>query len=372
MTSASAFTPDWVSPPGDTIADILDDNNLTTHDFAQRMECSEQTANKLLSGRTRITPRIASQLQETTGASSEFWLKRESIFRERLRAQQRREKKSNAAEWLCELPLNDLIRFGWVERKSTTRQQVNACLGFFGVSDIESWRSRYGDVLREAAFRTSPTYVSHPGAVGAWLRQGEIEGHEIKCSRWDPAAFRDAIADIRSLTREKDPRVFVPALKSRCASCGVAVVVVRAPKGCRASGASLFLTPRKALINLSFRYLSDDHFWYTFSHEAGHLMLHGKKDLFVDGDDIQSTKEEEEANEFAATTLIPPEFQKDLSKLRANGRHVIRFAKRAGVSPGIVVGQLQHFGTVRRNQLNNLKNWYKWGTDHKVRPSLKT
>ena len=82
--------------------------------------------------------------------------------------------------------------------------------------------------------------------------------------------------------------------------------------------------------------------------------------MFIDSTDIQLTKEEEEANEYAAKVLIPSEFQDQFSKLRANGRDVVRFAKRVGVSPGIVVGQLQHLGIIGRHQLNNLKIRYMW------------
>jgi HTH-type transcriptional regulator/antitoxin HigA len=141
------------------------------------------------------------------------------------------------------------------------------------------------------------------------------------------------------------------------------VVIVRAPTGCRASGATRFVSASKALLLLSFRYLSDDHFWFTFFHEAGHLLLHGEKALFLEGAEMSATKEEEEANEFAARVLIPPEFHTALLDLSVNGREVIRFAKFTGVSPGIIVGQLQHHGRVKRNQLNSLKRWFKWGSD---------
>ena len=114
---------------------------------------------------------------------------------------------------------------------------------------------------------------------------------------------------------------------------------------------------------LSFRYLSDDHFWFTFFHEAGHLLLHGKNALFLEGDNIASTKEEQEANEFAAGILIPTEFQAALLSLPVDGRDVIKFARLVGVSPGIVVGQLQHLGRIKPNQLNSLKRRYSWVTD---------
>src|SRR5439155_7434606 len=111
---------------------------------------------------------------------------------------------------------------------------------------------------------------------------------EIDCGLWDPHKFREELQGIRALTRVEDPRQFVPELVKRCAACGVAVVVLRAPKGCRASGAARFLTPARPMILLSGRHLTDDHFWFTFYHEAGHLVLHGHKFVFVDalpGDD---------------------------------------------------------------------------------------
>ena len=139
------------------------------------------------------------------------------------------------------------------------------------------------------------------------------------------------------------------------------MAIVRAPRGCRASGATRFLSANKALLMLSFRYLSDDHFWFTFFHEGGHLLLHSEKSLFLEGADMPSSREEEEANDFAARALIPLEFQPLLAGLNADARGVIRFARQVGVSPGIVVGQLQHLGRVDRGQLNGLKRRFRWG-----------
>src|SRR5262249_51187056 len=159
-----------------------------------------------------------------------------------------------------------------------------------------------------AAFRTSATFDSQPGAIAAWLRQGEYEAGKIHCDRWDPDAFRQQLQVIRGLTREREPEVFLPELKRLCACCGVAVVApLRAPKGCRASGASWFRSPGRPLLMLSFRYLTDDHLWFTFFHEAAHLLLHGDRSLFLEGEDRETSKEEEEANTFAANTLIPTE-----------------------------------------------------------------
>ena len=37
MNKNNAFQPDWVSPPGDTIADVLEERNLPPDEFARRI-----------------------------------------------------------------------------------------------------------------------------------------------------------------------------------------------------------------------------------------------------------------------------------------------------------------------------------------------
>ena len=215
-------------------------------------------------------------------------------------------------------------------------------------------------MLSTAAFRSSPTFESKPGAVAAWLRQGELEAESMPTGTWNATQFEATLQQLRALTRKKNPQEFLPELSKHCAACGVAVVIIRAPTGCRASGVTRFVSPNKALLMLSFRYLSDDHFWFTFFHEAGHLLLHGKEAIFLEGSDLLNTRQEAEANDFAAGVLIPPRFKADLLRLPRNTYEVVRFARRVGISPGIVVGQLQHSGRIKRNELNRLKRRFVW------------
>src|SRR5207245_1978902 len=102
--------------------------------------------------------------------------------------------------------------------------------------------------------RTSPSFPSQPGPVAAWIRQGEIASSSIQCKPWNAASFEAALPSIRRLTRQKHPHVFLPELVRSCAEHGVAVAVVRAPSRSRASGATHFLSPQRALLLLSFRY----------------------------------------------------------------------------------------------------------------------
>jgi HTH-type transcriptional regulator/antitoxin HigA len=356
MPHGQEFNPDWASAPGDTISDILHERNLTVIEFAHRMGDTTEHATDLLQGRATITIGIARRLERVLGASVEFWMSRDFQYRQdsaRLHAPDH--------QWLAELPLGDMIQFGWLKPVPRPSDEMSACLRFFDVPSVAAWHQVYANLQEMVAFRTSRSFDSRLAAVAAWLRQGEIEGGVIECSPWDRNRFEECLSRIRPLTRQKDPSRFIPELLKLCRACGVAVVIVRAPNGCRASGATRFLSRDKALLLLSFRHLSDDQFWFSFFHEAAHLLLHGDKGFFLEGLEPPTTILEEEANEFAGRILVPSEFRTAMLGLPVHSREVIRFARRLGVSPGILVGQLQHFEKIKRNQLNGLKRRFRWG-----------
>lgn len=359
MSDSVAFRPDWTSPPGETVADILEERRLTVDHLARRMGQTLEQVMELLDGRVALTLQTAKKLELVLGAPAAFWMTRENQYRNDLTRLQRQSKFEVQSEWLSEFPIADMTKFGWIPKVTSAAEKMSACLRFFDVTDPSEWRKAYQDILETAAFRTSPSFKSDRGAIAAWLRQGERKSTELTCQPWNPMRFKEVLPDLRPLTRRKEPARFVPELTERCAECGVAVVIVRAPARCRASGATRFLSPSRALLLLSFRYLSDDHFWFTFFHEAGHLLLHGEKALFLEGV-VARNEEEEEANEFAARMLIPPNLEPALSRLQAQAREVIRFSRLVGVSPGIVVGQLQHRGRIGPSQLNSLKRRFQW------------
>lgn len=360
MVKERDFQPDWVSAPGETIADILEQRHVPPVFFAEQIGYDADHVNDLLQGRAVLTAETAMLLETHLGASSAFWLNRESHYRLDLARLGRDAQGAVGREWLRELPLTDMIRFGWLEHAEDLSAQVTTCLRFFGVPDERTWQRVYREPLEMAAFRTSATFDSHPGAVAAWLRQGELKARAIRCKVWNEEQFSAVLQTLRPLTRQRDPARFIPRLVELCAACGVAVVALRAPTGCRASGATRFIAPDKALLLLSFRYLSDDHFWFTFFHEAGHVLLHGRNALFLEGADMLTNAQEQEANDFAAELLIPKAFRAEFDRLPLRHLDVIRFARRVGVSPGIVVGQLQHRGRLRPDQLNRLKRRFTW------------
>ena len=262
--------------------------------------------------------------------------------------------------WLFELPLVDMERLGWIPPDFTEGFDVETLLRYFAVPSVSVWRERYARVLRDAAFRTSPAFESKPSAVAAWLRQGERIAESTDCDVWDAEALRRTLIEVRTLTRVRDPKRFLPTLQAAMAHCGVIVVVLQAPASCRASGAVRWLSDSKALLLLSARHLADDHLWFTFFHECGHLLLHRDTPVFLDEGEEAETALEMEANQFAINTLIPQNYFDALANVRLETLAVVRLATAIGIAPGIVVAQLQRMERLPKNHLNRLKRRYAW------------
>jgi Zn-dependent peptidase ImmA (M78 family) len=210
----------------------------------------------------------------------------------------------------------------------------------------------------QVVYRTSRVFESDPGAVSAWLRKGELVAREIACKPYDEISFKAVLKTIRGLT-VRPPEEFQNEVVRLCADAGVAVVFVPELPKMRASGATWWLTSTKAVIQLSLRYKSNDHLWFSFFHEAGHILLHGKKDIFIE--DNENNEKEDEANRYASESLIPSNrFKVFLSSTRLSKDAIGRFATEIGIAPGIVVGRLQHDGHLPPSHCNDLKTRLKW------------
>ena len=82
------FNPDWISPPGETIADLIEERNWSQADLAKRLGCTLNQISLLINGEVPITKEIAFKLENVLGSSASFWLIRESQYRAKLAQQE--------------------------------------------------------------------------------------------------------------------------------------------------------------------------------------------------------------------------------------------------------------------------------------------
>ncbi len=361
VAARNEYAPDMVSAPGETLLETLEALGMSQAELARRIGRPKKTINEIVQGKAAITAETALQLERALGVPATFWLRREAEYREALARLDECDHLNDWRDWLKELPLAMMRKRGLLSATRDKSAQVLEGLRFFGVGSPEAWREVWAQ--EAVAFRSTAPAGDRLGKVATWLREGEIEAQALGCAPYDAAAFRAALARIRTLTTAA-PGVFQPEMERLCAEAGVAVVVTQEIAGAGVYGATRWLTPTKALLQLSLHYKSDDQFWFSFFHEAGHILLHRKREVFLIGAEVES-EEEREAHAFAADMLIAPlEWRRFTRQTEGYARAaIVEFAAGVGIAPGIVVGRLQHEGRLGYDHCQDLKSRYAWSEE---------
>jgi HTH-type transcriptional regulator / antitoxin HigA len=358
MATATAprdtFRPDYAIPPGETLADLLEERDMTQTELAQRLGVSPKHINQVINGAASISAELALGLEKVFSVSAGFWLSRESLYQASVARREEQQVLKKAESWAKRFPIAELKKREFLPTGAKGSELVEALLQFLGTANPRQW-----DDLT-VSFRKSQKFASDTHALWAWLRVGELRAAEIDCEQYDPDEFLDALESVRPLTR-LDPRDWEPQLVEACAAAGVAVVVVDTFTGARVNGATRWLSPTKALVQLSLRHRWEDVFWFTFFHEAGHVLLHRKKDVFIEEKSRPAATRasagwlqvEREADRFASRALIPPKYERRLHELTVND--IVPFAERLGIAPAIVVGRLQHERVIPHSHGNQLR-----------------
>lgn len=346
-------------PPGETIADLLEEQEMTQAALAARLGVSTKHLNQVVKGSASISAELALGLEKVFSVGADFWLTRESIYRSQLARQAEQKSLKQSIGWAKQFPLKELKARGYLPADAKDEGLVAALLQFLGLASVEQWHQPV------VSYRKSQKMESDGFALAAWLRIGELRAREIECDPFDAERFRDALEKARGLTA-MEPEEWTEQLVELCARCGVAVVILEHFQLSRVNGATRWLSPHKALIQLSLRQNWEDIFWFTFFHEAGHVLLHRKKLLLVEPVRRSSAAKmdpdllrlENEADKFAAQTLIPPRYERRLKEIGFGD--IPMLAEEIGVAPAIVVGRLQHEDLLKHNQGNKMRRRYEF------------
>jgi HTH-type transcriptional regulator/antitoxin HigA len=345
------YNPNLAIPPGETIRDYLESLGMTQVELAKRVNLTPKTVNEIIAGKAPITAQTAIALEYVFRTPARFWLELEKNYQETKARIEAREKIEEEKSIVAKIPYVSLSSLGFVPETKNVTQKVESLRSFFGVSSLNSI-----EMVNEAAFRKKKVEINTDMryALAAWLRVGEIQAQEVKCNIFDEKKLKSLIPEIIKLSVEK-PEVFLPKVQKLCADAGVVVTVVPHFPKTYVNGSARWLTPDKAIIQLSQRYKYLDIFWFTFLHEIGHILLHRKKDFFIDEDNADKDECEREADAFSAKRLIPPSKFKQLKRGTLTKENIIGFAESLQIHPGIVVGRLNHEGLLDYCRFNDLR-----------------
>lgn len=360
------YLPDFVSPPGTSLQETIDALGMSQAELARRTDRPVKTINEIIKGKAELTPETALQLERVLQVPASFWNNRENQYRAFLAAEKEKLSLVKWVSWAKKMPYRQLIKAKIIPKPQNDTDLVKLLLNFFGVSNPMTLNKMWAN--QGALYRSSPAFKSSPEAISTWLRIGELKSQKIQCPAYDKNLFLKYLTKIRGLTTETPANFFEPLI-NYCGQAGVAVVFVRELPGVRVSGAARWLTPKKALIQLNLRYKRNDALWFSFFHEACHILIHGKREAFVDDDKRSEVNEREvEANNFASDFLIKPSHYKDFlgkfsKKDSISKNDIIGFAAEQGVHPGIVVGRLQHEKIIPYSHMRDLIMKLEWSAN---------
>ena len=347
------FEPDWAVHPGEILEEHLEARGLTQAEFARRTGIHTKVISTIISGGNPVTPATALAFENVLGMKAVVWTNLQAqwdLFEER---KKRAPSADRARSFVDRFPVKALLDAKILPRTTDSNVLVKALLEFFGVASIEAY-----DVT------VSRLAVSHREAKGAmatqdfvftWLKMGEREARQMNLPDFDPAKFLEAVKTARKMTK-RHLKDFWPAMVSDCRDAGAAVLLQEPFTGMKVYGSTYWLETGNAVLQLSLRHKTNDHFWFTFFHECGHIVRHPKRNFIDGGDGEQSEKHENEANAFAEEILYGPGGSMNVRRhCLPTAVGVKRFADEHNLHPGVVVGTLQHYRDIQFSQLNDLK-----------------
>jgi addiction module HigA family antidote len=289
--------------PGETLLEKLEEMKMGPKEFALRAGKPEKTIIAVLKGESSITADMAVQFENITRIPAHFWMNHQRGYDEFIARKKRQAVIRQATPWVKQFPLEDMITKGWLPQVKTMQEKTMEMLSFFGFSNHKAWEEYYFKQQLKVAFRISLAHTKDPFAVSAWLRQGEIKASELNAKKYSEKKFKEALPLLKSMMVNHPDKSF-NQLQTICLEVGVKVVKTSSLNNAPISGATRWLSDTP-LIQLTENYTPTDNFWFTFFHEAGHILLHGKKDVFLENLEYsdKDNQKEKEADSFAKKWL---------------------------------------------------------------------
>jgi HTH-type transcriptional regulator / antitoxin HigA len=350
-------------PPGEYLEEIIEDLGMTKDELAKRMNRPAPKLSAIFKGDKAITPDTALQLEKVVGVPAHIWTGMESDYRLALARElqeKEQERLKSETSFITRFRYAELVKMGLLEKKTRAVDKVLELQKFFAVTSLKtvSGLKRY-----QPAFRTSRKAQKGktPEAVAAWLRMGELMARKLGCAPFSKKKMEGAISVIRSMTH-KDPDKIPDNLHQELAHAGVALVICPHLPGTGLHGATFWLAKDKAVVMMTLRYKWADIFWFSLFHELGHILLHGRQAVVLEGfdKDPDLKKQEDEADRFAADILIPPKaYNSFITNKHFYQDDIRQFSSNVGIDTGIVVGRMQNDGIIDPSWHNGMRTRFQ-------------
>lgn len=340
---------EYISPvaihPGELIKEWLEDNGMTSKEFAIRTGKPEKTISHILNGKSGILKDVADSFEIVTGIPSDYILR----FQAKYDADVARRAKINPFEQKWDdfgvmFPYRQMVKSGWVEKFNTKAEKMRAILSFFALTSEEAFLETYTTL--GVSYRHTGKAKRSPYAVAAWVRQGQLlAGRQQVNSAYSKSSINGQLNMFMGALKDGD----LKRLRRHCQEIGIKLVFVENIPEASISGAAYWYGG-SPIIQLSGKGKSLDKLIFNFFHELGHI-YNGHKGIQVDDiDEKVNSAEETTADEFARKAIFS---QLKSYNQKPTVQEIELEAERIGLPPCVVLGYLTHRGLISYAEANS-------------------
>ena len=344
MMTANQYYPDSVSHPGETLREKLEELNIGSKAFAVRTGKPEKTISLILNGESAITPDMAVLFESVLKIPAHFWMRRQNLYDESQARQKRKAVIQEAIPWAKDFPYAQMAKRGWVPATRKAEEKVIYLLEFFGLASHKAWESYYLKSKLKVEFRVSLAHTKTPHALSAWLRKGDLLAADMQAADYAAKKLKAILPQLKSLMAVQ-PDDFFTQIQQLCLSAGVKVVYTPCLPKAPINGVARWIENNTTpLIQLSDRYKRNDVFWFSFFHELGHILLHGKKEVFLENIDYEELdlEKEAQADAFAIEWTFSEEQEEEVVQNGfADVQTILSYAEKFNTHPAMIIGRLQ-------------------------------
>lgn len=343
MGTINEYYPESVTHPSEILKETLEEKNMGAKELAIKTGKPEKTITAVLKGESSITPDMAVLLEQVLKIPAHFWNEAQRNYDEYKARLNYQATIDNCKDWARSFPYAKMARNGWVKSTRKAEEKVIALFNFFGVASQKGFEDYYFNQRSKVAFRLSLKNQENALAIAAWLRRGEIQAESLKAPDFNKTLLKKKLPILKSIMA-KQSKEFFQELRSVCLSAGVKVVHTPCLPKAAVHGSTRWIN-NTPLIQLSGRYRRNDIFWFTFFHEIGHILLHGKKyisieNISVEGEELELEKE---ADDFAVEWILSKKEEEEILKSAPlSHEDIIEYAEKFGTHPACIIGRFQH------------------------------
>lgn len=351
---------DLLIHPGETIADVLEDRDMTQAELAIRTGVTPAYVSKVVNGQKDISARFAMALEYALGVKKSFWLNLQAIYDAEL-LELSEEETITEAEVEARDHLNGIVKYlrkkGLIPVNEKKKDSILSLRNVLKMSDL----SNLPKIAGAGAFRMSGNTSVDPYVLGAWIRMCQIIGEQRDIDTvFDKGRVPELIAGLKAIMMKSDGNI-EDDLTSIMEEYGIDFHIMHHFTGAPVHGYVSMKKDGSYQMVVTIRGAFADQCWFSLFHELGHLVNGdvGRNIKFVD--DGTDAEMEEAANEFAASSLLDETLYAEfVNSGDFRLEEIKRFAMSQGVMPYIVIGRLKREKKLKYHQYSDQMLRYKW------------